>query len=53
MAPFWVLPNRYYYCNICNSYYTGRDKELTLMNREEMYRLIQENQVNVPKEPQE
>lgn len=53
MAPFWILPSRYYYCNVCNTYYTGRDDALILMDKEVMYKLIQENQVNVPTEPKE
>lgn len=28
MAPIWVLPNRYYYCEFCRTYYAGKDKDL-------------------------
>lgn len=44
MAPIWILPNRYYYCDFCRVYYTGMDEALTIFPREDMYKLMQENQ---------
>jgi hypothetical protein len=44
MVPRWVGYDRYYYCDFCLTYYEGRDGELTLVDKDVMYKLIQENQ---------
>jgi len=39
MAKLWILPNRYYYCEICNVYYGGRDDSLQLQDTEHIHSL--------------
>ena len=44
MAKFWILPNRYYYCDFCLVYYGGRDDGLYIVSKDEIDRLLKEQQ---------
>lgn len=42
MTKFWILPNRYYYCDFCLTYYGGRDDGLSLVPSEQILALQKE-----------
>lgn len=44
MSKQWILPNRYYYCEFCRTYYGGRDDNLQLIDKEIINNLVKENQ---------
>lgn len=47
LSHFWLLPNRYYYCGFCHTYYGGRDDNLQLV--ESPYKdKIESNKVEDP-----
>lgn len=44
MEKQWILPNRYYYCEFCRTWYGGRDDALQLIPKEDIMNLLKENQ---------
>jgi hypothetical protein len=44
MGKFWILPDRYYYCEFCREYYGGMDSNLELVDRDKVLKLLKENQ---------
>jgi hypothetical protein len=50
MVKFWILPDRYYYCEFCKTYYAGNDSSLELVDRELVHKLLKENNANIPDE---
>lgn len=44
LAPQWIMPNRYYYCDFCRVYYGGRDGELYIVPTETIHKMIKDNQ---------
>lgn len=47
MNKFWILPNRYYYCEFCETYYGGRDEALVLQDKDYIHSLQKENSVKM------
>jgi len=46
MSKFWILPNRYYYCEFCRTHYGGVDSELVLIESSEINKLRSEENKN-------
>lgn len=46
MAPIWIMPNRYYFCELCRVYYSGTDNELIIVPSNVIYDLMKGSNKN-------